>query len=70
MTFEERINLIAELAQAQTEKQSIKALMGHYFEEQCDYFDTMTDEELLQCKKTTSFTGLKGESFTTELQTG
>jgi hypothetical protein len=46
MTFEERQALIFQLAEKQTEEMSFTELQGFYYEYRCDYFDSLTDQDL------------------------
>ena len=46
MTFEERQALCTQLAEKQTDTAPIEVLMQLFYENQLDYFDGMTDEEL------------------------
>jgi hypothetical protein len=48
MTFEERRALIFELALNETESKSYTELQGFYYEDRCDYLESLTDEELIR----------------------
>lgn len=46
MTPQERINLVDKLAQRNTDEQPLEALVQFYYEDQFEYYDSLSDEEL------------------------
>lgn len=51
MTLDERYDLCKELAQKETDDAPIEEIIQAYYNGYLDYFDELTDEELLEAAK-------------------